>query len=139
MRGRYLIMTLLCWSLTEAAFSSVVFLGVPLSNRLLGQWRVVQVYGKDLSQVQAPCLIRFDGDGRYVGRTNSGVFTGQWTTGRDQVRFQNLGPVPVGQVPPGWERQVRMAMNGLREARLERDALVLLHQGMPVARLVQQR
>ncbi|MBX2973872.1 MAG: META domain-containing protein [Flavobacteriales bacterium] len=120
--------------------ASVVFLGVPLSSRLLGQWRVVQVFGNDLTRSFPPFTVRFEKDGRLVGRSGCGTFTGNWTTGPDRVHFR-------GMVPSGGncgelsvvERKVIEAMAVARETRVEKNGVVLMHEGKPVALLVPQQ
>lgn len=121
-------------------FGSVVFLGIPLSSRLLGQWRVVQVFGDKLDPGGSPLTIRFDKDGKLVGRSKCGTFTGRWSTGPDQVRFQGMVPSGCSGGDPGAveERLIR-AMAVAREARVEKHGVVLMHQGKAVALLVPQQ
>ncbi len=127
-------------TLTYVVLGSIVFMGVPLSSRLLGQWRVVEVFGSDLSQALSPLTIRFDKDGRLVGRSNCGTFTGSWTTGPNQVRFQGMVPsrCACGEMGVVEQRVIR-AMAVARETRVERNGVVLMHAGKPVALLVPQQ
>lgn len=122
------------------AFGSVVFLGVPLSSRLLGQWRVVQVFGDNLDPGASPLTIRFDKDGKLVGHSKCGTFTGRWTTGPDQVRFQGMVPSGCDRSDMGTvESRLFQAMAVAREARVEKNGVLLMHQGRPVAMLVPQQ
>lgn len=127
-------------TLTYVVLGSIVFMGVPLSSRLLGQWRVVEVFGSDLSQALSPLTIRFDKDGRLVGRSSCGTFRGRWSTGPDRVHFVGLAHAEGRCGEQGAEeRQVMEAMAGTREARMEQNGMVLMHQGRPVARLIPHR
>ncbi len=132
--------TLACVLLGCTVFGSVVFLGVPLSSRLLGQWRVVQVFGDKLDPGASPLTIRFDKDGKLVGHSRCGTFTGRWTTGPDQVRFQSMVPSGCDRNDPGaLESRLFQAMSIAREARVEKSGVLLMHQGKPVAMLVPQQ
>lgn len=123
-----------------AVLGSVVFLGVPLSSRLLGQWRVVQVFGSDLGRAMPPLTIRFDKDGKLVGRSKCGTFTGSWSTGPNQIRLQGMVPsgCECGEMR-AVEQRVINAMAVARETRIEKNGVVLLHAGKPVAMLVPQK
>lgn len=132
--------TLFALVLTYVVLGSVVFMGVPLSSRLLGQWRVVQVFGSDVSRGLPPLTIRFDKDGKLVGRSNCGTFTGKWSTGPNQVRFQGMVPSggDCGEMS-AVEQRVIKAMAVARETRVEKNGVVLMHAGKPVALLVPQQ
>ncbi|MEZ4790564.1 MAG: META domain-containing protein [Flavobacteriales bacterium] len=124
-----------------AVWGSVVFLGVPLSSRLLGQWRVVEVFGQDLTRNgQQALIIRFDKDGRLEGRSACGTFTGSWTTAPDQVRFQALRPSHCDQAGSRTvEQRVLHAMSVTRETRVVNGRVMLMHEGRPLVMLEPQR
>jgi heat shock protein HslJ len=126
--------------LTYALMGSVVFTGVSLSKKLVGRWRVVMVYNADISHTFPPMTIELNKDGKVVGRSSCGTFTGRWSTGRDQVRFRSLVPsgCRCGDLRTLEERLIR-AMGASEEHRLEKTGLVLMDQGRPVARLVPLR
>lgn len=126
--------------LSYAVLGSVVFLGVPLSSRLLGQWRVVQVFGAEVNQSEHQLTIRFDKDGRVVGRSKCGAFTDQWTTGPDRLHIQGLKPSGCALTEQNaMERRLMEAMGQARETRVEKNGVMLMHQGRPVALLVPQQ
>jgi len=105
----------------------VVFLGVPLSSRLLGQWRVVQVFGNDPTRSFPPFTIRFDQNGKLVGRSDCGTFTGNWSTGPNQVRFQGMVPSEgdCGEMSAVEQRLIKV-MAVARETRVEKNGVALL-------------
>ena len=119
---------------------SVVFTGVSLSKKLMGRWLVVMVYNDDIGRTLPPFTVEFDKEGRLTGRSRCGTFRGQWSTGNNELRIRGL-------VPSGCncgnlrelEQQVIRAMGSSEQHKLERDGLVLLKGGKPVAVLVQQR
>ncbi|MCB0766177.1 MAG: META domain-containing protein [Flavobacteriales bacterium] len=123
-----------------AVWGSVVFLGVPLSSRLLGQWRVVEVFGQDLSRTDQALTIRFDKDGHLEGRSACGTFTGVWTTAPDQVRFRALRPSHCDQAGSRTiEQRVLHAMTVTRETRVQNGRVMLMHEGRPLVMLAPQR
>ncbi len=124
-----------------AVWGSVVFLGVPLSSRLLGQWRVVELFGQDLTvNGQQALIIRFDKDGRLEGRSDCGTFTGVWTTAPDQVRFRALRPSRCDQAgSKAIEQRVLHAMTVTRETRVVNGRVMLMHEGRPLVMLEPQR
>ncbi len=126
--------------LTYALMGSVVFTGVSLSRKLLGNWRVVSVFGNDISRVFPPLTIELDKNGRIIGRSRCGIFTGRWSTGNNEVRF--LGLVPSGcncGELRSVEQKVIEAMAMARETHVGKDGVVLMDHGRPVALLVPQR
>ena len=124
--------------LTYAVLGSVVYPGLSLSSRLLGRWRVVQVFGSDLSR-SLPLVIELDKRGNVIGRSKCGTFTGRWSTGRDQVRFQGLVPSACncGEMRMV-EQKVIAAMGAARETRIEKNGVVLMQDGKDVVLLVPQ-
>jgi len=124
--------------LTYAVLGSVVYPGLSLSSRLLGRWRVVQVFGSDLSR-SLPLVIELDKSGNVIGRSKCGTFTGRWSTGRDQVRFQGLVPSACncGEMRMV-EQKVIAAMGAARETRIEKNGVVLMQDGKAVVLLVPQ-
>ena len=124
--------------LTYAVLGSVVYPGLSLSSRLLGRWRVVQVFGSDLSR-SLPLVIELDKRGNVIGRSKCGTFTGRWSTGRDQVRFQGLVPSACncGEMRMV-EQKVIAAMGAARETRIEKNGGVLMQDGKDVVLLVPQ-
>lgn len=126
--------------LTYAVLGSVVFPGLSLSSRLLGRWRVVKVFGSDLSGNLPPLTIELDKNGRLVGRSSCGTFTGRWSTGKNQVRFQGLVPSSsnCGEMRVV-EQRVIEAMGAARETRIDKNGMVLMQGGRAVALLVPQR
>ena len=124
--------------LTYAVLGSVVYPGLSLSSRLLGRWRVVQVFGSDLSR-SLPLVIELDKSGNVIGRSKCGTFTGRWSTGRDQVRFQGLVPSACncGEMRMV-EQKVIAAMGAARETRIEKNGVVLMQDGKDVVLLVPQ-
>ncbi len=123
---------------TYAVLGSVVYPGLSLSSRLLGRWRVVQVFGSDLSR-SLPLVIELDKSGNVIGRSKCGTFTGRWSTGRDQVRFQGLVPSACncGEMRMV-EQKVIAAMGAARETRIEKNGVVLMQDGKAVVLLVPQ-
>ena len=134
------VITLSSLIVTYALLGSVVFTGVSLSSKLLGRWRVVKVFEADISRVFPPMTIDLDRSGRVTGRSHCGVFTGSWSSVNNQVRFQ-------GMVPSGCncgefrnvERRFIQAMGSTQGTRMEKEGLILMDHGKPVALLVPQR
>lgn len=126
--------------LTYAVLGSVVFPGISLSSKLLGRWRVVKVFGNDLSRTFPPLTIELDKNGRLVGKSTCGTFTGRWSTGRNEVRFQGMVPsnCNCGDMRLV-EQKVIEAMGAARETRIEKNGVVLMQGGKAVALLVPQR
>lgn len=135
-----LIFTLSGTMLAVALMGSVVFTGLSLSRKLMGHWRVVMVYDADVSLAFPPFTIELDKYGRVIGRSGCGTFTGKWSTGSGEVRFQAL--VPSG-CNCGAQRSVEekliKAMATAREHRVENNGLLLIDHGRAVARLVPER
>lgn len=126
--------------LTYAVFGSVVFPGISLSSRLLGRWRVVQVFGSDLSRTFPPLTIELDKSGKLIGKSKCGTFTGRWSTGKNEVRFQGLVPSACNCGDMRLvEQKVIEAMGAARETRIDKNGVVLMHGGKPVALLVPQQ
>lgn len=126
--------------LTYAVMGSVVFPGLSLSSKLLGRWRVVKVFGSDLSRALPPLTIELDKSGRLVGRSTCGTFTGRWSTGKNEVRFQGIVPSTCncGEMRVV-EQRVIEAMDAARETRIDKNGVVLMQDGKAVAFLVPQR
>ncbi|MBL7951854.1 MAG: META domain-containing protein [Flavobacteriales bacterium] len=126
--------------LTYAVLGSVVFPGISLSSRLLGRWRVVQVFGSDLSRTLPPLTIELDKSGKLIGKSTCGTFTGRWSTGKNEVRFQGLVPSACECDDMRLvERTVIEAMGAARETRIDKNGMVLMQGGRAVALLVPQR
>jgi heat shock protein HslJ len=126
--------------LTYSVMGSVVYTGMSLGNRLLGRWRVMKVFGNDISRGFPPLTIELARDGRLTGSSRCGTFTGNWSTGRNEVRFQGLVPsgCNCGELR-SVEQKLLEAMGAARETRIEKNGVVLMDQGRPVAFLVPQR
>jgi heat shock protein HslJ len=126
--------------LTYAVLGSVVFSGISLSSKLLGRWRVVKVFGSDLSRTFPPLTIELDKSGRLVGKSTCGTFTGRWSTGKNVVRFQGIVPSTCncGDMRVV-EKKVIEAMGAARETRIDKNGVVLMQDGRAVAFLVPQR
>ena len=119
---------------------SVVFTGISLSSKLMGRWRVVKVFGSELSSVFPPMTIDLDKSGRLTGRSRCGTFTGRWSTGNNEVRFQSLIPssCTCGDLRLA-EQKFLEAIGSARQTKIGKDGLMLMGGGKPVALLVPQR
>lgn len=135
-----LTITMCTLAVTWVVMGSVVFTGVSLSSRLLGRWRVVQVFGSELSSTLPPFTVELDRTGRVVGRSTCGTFSGRWSTGRNEVRFQGMRPSTCncGELRQV-EQRVIEAMGAARETRIDRNGVMLMQEGRPVALLVPHR
>ena len=123
-----------------ALLGSVVFTGVTLSGKLMGRWRVVKLFDADISSTYPPLTIDLDRSGKLIGRSRCGTFTGRWSTGNNEVRFQGIVPsgCNCGDLRMVEQRLIE-AMGSARQTKLEKDGLILMDHGRPVAMLVPQR
>lgn len=126
--------------LSYAMFGSVVFTGISLSSKLMGRWRVVKVFGIELPTTFPPMTIDLDKNGKLVGRSRCGTFTGRWSTGHNEVRFQGLVPsnCTCGDLRLA-EQKFLEAIGSARQTKIGKDGLMLMSGGKPVALLVPQR
>ncbi|HRH68733.1 MAG: META domain-containing protein [Flavobacteriales bacterium] len=126
--------------LSYAMLGSVVFTGISLSSKLMGRWRVVKVFGSDVPTVFPPMTIELDKSGKLVGRSRCGTFTGRWSTGNNEVRFQGLVPssCTCGDLRVA-EQKFLEAIGSARQTKIGKDGLMLMSGGKPVALLVPQR
>lgn len=126
--------------LSYVMLGSVVFTGISLSSKLMGRWRVVKVFGSDLPTAFPPMTIDLDKSGKLVGRSRCGTFTGRWSTGNNEVRFQGLVPssCTCGDLRLA-EQKFLEAIGSARQTKIGKDGLMLMSGGKPVALLVPQR
>lgn len=124
----------------HALLGSVVFTGVCLSKQLVGKWLVVQVFSVDLPAANPPISLELDKYGKLIGRSRCGVFTGQWSTGQSALRFKGLMPsaCECGEARQ-LEQSLIRAMGTAEQHRLDKNGLVLMHNGKAVAKLVHSR
>ncbi|MCB0787426.1 MAG: META domain-containing protein [Flavobacteriales bacterium] len=111
---RATIRTLLLLMLAVPLTSSVVFKGP--SKDPSGTWKLTRLYNDDMKFFRQELVLSFTNDGRLMGKSACGAFSGTWSVQDGHMRIADLRH---SDAPCGYTRHVeRKLFQALQETRM---------------------